>query len=119
LQNAHSDLIEVEREHHRRSQRINELLKIYRSHPFVRKPLVSFAEGARAAKDIDIGVPVERAKSLRVFQDAVVLGFDNFTFLLRGKPLNIDRVDPFRMETRHQIPNPRLANHRSEPWSVR
>src|SRR5882757_3220438 len=33
-----------------------------------------FAEGARATKDIDIGVPVERAKRLRVFQDAVVLG---------------------------------------------
>jgi hypothetical protein len=57
-----------------------------------------FAEGARATKDIDIGVPVERAKRLRAFQDAVALGFDDFTFLLKGKPLNMDKVDAVRLE---------------------
>ncbi len=57
-----------------------------------------FAEGARATKDIDIGVPVERTKRLRVFQDAVALGFDDFTFLLKGKPLNMDKVDAVRLE---------------------
>ena len=57
-----------------------------------------FAEGARATKDIDIGVPVERTKRLRVFQNAVVLGFDDFTFLLKGKPLNMDKVDAVRLE---------------------
>ena len=45
-----------------------------------------FAEGARATKDIDIGVPVERTKRIRAFQDAVALGFDDFTFLLKGSP---------------------------------
>src|ERR1700733_7339173 len=57
-----------------------------------------FAEGARATKDIDIGVPVERSKRLRVFQDAVALGFDAFTFLRKGKPLNMDKVDAVRLE---------------------
>lgn len=56
-----------------------------------------FAEGARATKDIDIGVPVERSKRLRAFQDAVALGFDEFTFLLKGKPLNMDKVDAVRL----------------------
>jgi len=57
-----------------------------------------FAEGVRATKDIDIGVPVERTKRLRAFQDAVALGFDDFTFLLKGKPLNMDKVDAVRLE---------------------
>jgi hypothetical protein len=57
-----------------------------------------FAEGARATKDIDIGVPVERTKRLRAFQDAVALGFDDFTFLLKGKPLNMEKVDAVRLE---------------------
>lgn len=57
-----------------------------------------FAEGARATKDIDIGVPGERAKRLLVFQDAVALGFDDFTFVLKGKPLNMDKVDAVRLE---------------------
>ncbi|WP_433965918.1 hypothetical protein [Tunturiibacter gelidiferens] len=57
-----------------------------------------FAEGARATKDIDIGVPVEPTKRLRVFQDAVALGFDDFTFLLKGSQLNMDKVAAVRLE---------------------
>ena len=57
-----------------------------------------FTEAARAKKDIDIGVPVERAKWLRAFQDAVALGFDDFAFLLKGNPLNMDKVDAVRLE---------------------
>ena len=57
-----------------------------------------FAESARATKDIDIGVPVERKQRLRVFQDAMALGFDEFTFHMKGKPLNMDKVDALRLE---------------------
>ena len=57
-----------------------------------------FAEGARATKDIDIGVSSEREKRLRAFQDAVALGFDEFTFRLKGKPLGMDKVDAVRLE---------------------
>ena len=57
-----------------------------------------FAQGARATKDIDIGVPGERTKRLQVFQEAVALGFDQFSFLLKGKPLQMDKVDAVRLE---------------------
>src|ERR1019366_9337751 len=57
-----------------------------------------FAEGARATKDIDIGVSAKREKRLRVFQDAVALGFDEFTFQLKGKSLSMDKVDAVRLE---------------------
>jgi hypothetical protein len=49
-----------------------------------------FAEGARATKDIDIGISGAREERLRIFQKALALGFDEFTFQLKGKPLSID-----------------------------
>jgi hypothetical protein len=57
-----------------------------------------YAEAARATKDIDIGVSGKREERLRVFQDAIALGFDDFTFQLKGKPLNMDKVDAVRLE---------------------
>jgi hypothetical protein len=57
-----------------------------------------FAEGARATKDIDIGVAGKREERLRVFQDAIALGFDDFTFQVKGKPLSMDKVDAVRLE---------------------
>jgi Nucleotidyl transferase AbiEii toxin, Type IV TA system len=57
-----------------------------------------FAEGARTTKDIDIGVPGERQPRLLAFQNAVGLGFDDFTFQVKGKPLNMDKVDAVRLE---------------------
>ena len=57
-----------------------------------------FAEGARATKDIDIGISGEREERLRIFQKAMVLGFDEFTFQLKGKPLSMDKVDAVRLE---------------------
>src|SRR5665213_3250385 len=50
-----------------------------------------YAEAARATKDIDIGVSGKREERLRAFQDAIALGFDDFTFQLKGKPLNMDK----------------------------
>ena len=57
-----------------------------------------FAEGARTTKDIDIGVPGDREQRLLAFQNAVTLGFDDFTFQVKGKPLNMDKVDALRLE---------------------
>ncbi len=57
-----------------------------------------FAEGARATKDIDIGISGERPERLTFFQKAVTLGFDEFTFQLKGKPLTMDKVDAVRLE---------------------
>jgi len=69
-----------------------------------------FAEGARATKDIDIGVSGRREERLRVFQDAVALGFDEFTFQLKGKPLNMDKVDAVRLEL--------AVRYRSRAWQT-
>ena len=57
-----------------------------------------FAEGARATKDIDIGVPGERRKRVQMFQDAVALGFDEFTFQVKGTALDMEKVDAVRLE---------------------
>ncbi len=52
----------------------------------------------RATTDIDIGVRSQREKRLPALQNAVALGFDDFTFKLKGKPLNMDKVDAVRLE---------------------
>jgi Nucleotidyl transferase AbiEii toxin, Type IV TA system len=57
-----------------------------------------FAESARATKDIDIGVSGKREERIALFQKALSLGFDEFTFQLKGKPLNMDKVDAVRLE---------------------
>ena len=57
-----------------------------------------FAEGARATKDVDIGLVGERAERLQTFRDALALGFDEFSFQLKGKPLSMDNADAVRLE---------------------
>lgn len=57
-----------------------------------------FTEGARTTKDIDIGVPGQREQRLLAFQNAVALGFDDFTFHVKGRPLNMEKVDTMRLE---------------------
>jgi Nucleotidyl transferase AbiEii toxin, Type IV TA system len=67
-----------------------------------------FAEGARATKDIDIGLTGERAERLRTFGNALALGFDEFTFQLKGKPLHMDNADAVRLEL--------AVRHRTRAW---
>lgn len=57
-----------------------------------------FAEGARATKDVDIGLAGERAERLQNFRNALALGFDEFSFQLKGKPLTMDNADAVRLE---------------------
>jgi hypothetical protein len=57
-----------------------------------------FAEGARATKDIDIGLSGERTVRLGLFQNALALGFDDFSFRLKGSPLRMERIDAVRLE---------------------
>jgi hypothetical protein len=57
-----------------------------------------FAEGARATKDVDIGLAGERAERLEAFRNALSLGFDEFSFQMKGKPLNMDNADAVRLE---------------------
>ena len=69
-----------------------------------------FAEGARATKDIDIGLTGERAERLRAFGSALALGFDEFTFQLKGKPLHMDNADAVRLEL--------AVRHRTRAWQT-
>jgi len=57
-----------------------------------------FAESARATRDVDIGLTGDRTERLGIFRDALALGFDEFSFQLKGKPLRMDKVDAVRLE---------------------
>jgi hypothetical protein len=57
-----------------------------------------FAEGARATKDLDIGMAGESAERLERFRAAVELGFDDFTFEVKNKPIKMERIDTVRLE---------------------
>jgi hypothetical protein len=50
------------------------------------------AEGARATEDIDISLTGAPAERLRAFGIALALGFDEFTFQLKGKPLHMPLI---------------------------
>lgn len=55
-------------------------------------------EGARATKNFNIGLTGERAERLRTLGSALGLGFDEFTFQLKGNPLHMDNADAVRLE---------------------
>ena len=57
-----------------------------------------FADGARATKDLDIGMDGESAERLERFRAAVDLGFDDFTFEVKSKPIKMERIDTVRLE---------------------
>jgi hypothetical protein len=57
-----------------------------------------FGEAARATKDADFGLGGEPTERLQTFRDALALGFDEFIFQLKGKPLNMDNADAVRIE---------------------
>src|SRR5271163_732252 len=57
-----------------------------------------FAESARATKDVDIGISGEHADRLKAFQDAIALGFDEFSFQIKRRTLKMDKVDVQRLE---------------------
>jgi len=58
----------------------------------------ALAEGARATKDVDIGLAGERTERLQNFRNALALGFDEFSSQLKGKPLTMDNADAVRLE---------------------
>ena len=57
-----------------------------------------FAEKARATKDLDVGLPGTSDERLTLFREAISLGFDDFTFEVRGKPHTMERADTVRLE---------------------
>jgi hypothetical protein len=57
-----------------------------------------FAGGARATKDLDIGMAGESVERLERFRVAMDLGFYDFTFEVKSKPIKMERIDTIRLE---------------------
>jgi hypothetical protein len=57
-----------------------------------------FAGAARATKDLDLGLDGDRAFRLSRFDDALQLGFDEFSFRLRPQPRHMELADTVRVE---------------------
>ena len=57
-----------------------------------------FALRARATKDLDVGLEGDRASRLAAFEQALKLGFDQFTFRLKARVRHMDLADTVRTE---------------------
>lgn len=56
-----------------------------------------FANRARATKDLDLGLEGVRGKRVDLFQRALSLGFDAFSFRLKAQIRDMDQVDTVRV----------------------
>lgn len=59
---------------------------------------LSFAENARATKDLDVGMEGARADRLRSLTDALAKGFDDFTFRIKAHTRDMEQADAIRVE---------------------
>jgi predicted nucleotidyltransferase component of viral defense system len=57
-----------------------------------------FAQRARATKDLDVGLPGDRAARLQEFERALKLGFDHFSFRIKPAIRQMDLADTVRIE---------------------
>lgn len=56
-----------------------------------------FAEHARATKDLDLGMEGTRASRLQSLSAALSVGFDQFTFRLKGQTRDMEEADTIRV----------------------
>jgi hypothetical protein len=59
-----------------------------------------FATRARATKDLDLGLEGPRGSRVDLFQRALGLGFDAFTFRLKAQTRDMEQADTVRARTR-------------------
>lgn len=71
---------------------------------------IRFATGARATKDMDIGLDGERSNRMKTLERALALGFDAFTFRLKAQTRNMDMADTIRV--------PVAVQYRSRAWQT-
>lgn len=71
---------------------------------------IRFATGARATKDMDIGLDGERSNRMTILERALALGFDAFTFRLKAQTRNMDMADTIRV--------PVAVQYRSRAWQT-
>jgi hypothetical protein len=57
-----------------------------------------FAQRARATKDLDVGIEGSLEGRLHKLRAALMLGFDQFTFLLKGTTRQMEQADTVRVE---------------------
>jgi hypothetical protein len=69
-----------------------------------------FAGAARATKDMDLGLDGNRAERLRVFEQALALGFDAFAFRLKSQTRSMDLADTIRIEV--------AVQYRTRAWQT-
>lgn len=69
-----------------------------------------FATGARATKDMDVGLDGERPERMKQLESALALGFDSFTFRLKAQTRNMDLADTLRV--------PVAVQYRSRAWQT-
>jgi hypothetical protein len=69
-----------------------------------------FATGARATKDMDVGLDGERSQRLKQLESALAPGFDTFTFRLKAQTRNMDLADTVRI--------PVAVQYESRAWQT-
>jgi len=69
-----------------------------------------FAGAARATKDMDLGLEGNRAERLKVFEQALVFGFDAFAFRLKSQTRSMDLADTIRVEV--------AVQYRTRAWQT-
>jgi hypothetical protein len=69
-----------------------------------------FAQRARATKDLDLVLDGDRRTRFRSFEQALRLGFDQFSFRLKGQVHEMDLADTVRVEVAIQ--------HRTRAWQT-
>jgi hypothetical protein len=69
-----------------------------------------FAGAARATKDMDLGLDGSRVERLKVFEQALALGFDVFAFRLKSQSRSMDLADTIRVEV--------AVQHRTRAWQT-
>lgn len=69
-----------------------------------------FAGRARATRDLDLGLEGTRAQRLELLRQALALGFDEFTFRIKGTMREMEQVDTTRLDV--------AVMHRTRSWQT-
>jgi hypothetical protein len=69
-----------------------------------------FAQRARATRDLDVGLPGDRAARLREFEQGLKPGFDQFSFRIKPAIRQMDLADTVRIEV--------AVQYRTRAWQT-
>src|SRR5579862_3299801 len=69
-----------------------------------------FAQRARATKDLDLGIEGSRTNRMETLSNVLRLGFDQFTFRLKGRTRHMELADTIRVEV--------AVQYRTRSWQT-